>query len=95
MDYIEQLEVQIVQQEKSILSATRAEILEESTAIVINCRYIAKLDVLLAFAKMAIEQHYVRPILNNGYISRSIAETLLDITEKTRLSYQPYFFFVV
>lgn len=68
MDNIEQLEARIVQQEKNILGATRAEILEESTSIVINCRYIAKLDVLLAFAKMAIEQHYVRPILNRGYV---------------------------
>ncbi|GJJ74160.1 DNA mismatch repair protein MutS [Entomortierella parvispora] len=66
MDCIEQLEGQIVQQEKSILNATRAEILEESTAIVMNCRYIAKLDVLLAFAKMAIEQHYIRPVLNDS-----------------------------
>ncbi|KAG0043092.1 DNA mismatch repair ATPase msh1 [Gryganskiella cystojenkinii] len=64
MDSIERIEAQIVQQEKSILSATRAEILEESTAIVQNCRYIAQLDVLLAFANMMLERHYVRPILN-------------------------------
>ncbi|KAF9129804.1 DNA mismatch repair ATPase msh1 [Mortierella sp. 14UC] len=66
MDSIEKLEAQIVQQEKSILSATRSEILEESTAIVQNCRYIAQLDVLLAFANMMLERHYTRPLLNNS-----------------------------
>ena len=65
MDSIERLEAQIVQQEKSILSAARADILEESTAIVQNCRYIAQLDVLLAFASMMVERHYTRPVLNN------------------------------
>lgn len=65
MDSIERIEAQIVQQEKSILSATRSEILMESTAIVQNCRYIAQLDVLLAFAKMMLERHYVRPNLNS------------------------------
>ncbi|KAF9930445.1 DNA mismatch repair ATPase msh1 [Linnemannia zychae] len=66
MDSIERLEALIVQQEKSILSATRAEILEESTAIIQNCRYIAQLDVLLAFASMMLDRHYTRPILNNS-----------------------------
>lgn len=65
MDSIERLEAQIVQQEKSILSATRSEILQESTAIVQNCRYIAQLDVLMTFAKIMLERQYVRPILNN------------------------------
>jgi DNA mismatch repair ATPase MutS len=62
---IEGLEAQIVQEEKSILSETRADILEESTAIVQNCRYIAQLDVLLAFANLMLERHYTRPVLNN------------------------------
>ncbi|KAF8927698.1 DNA mismatch repair ATPase msh1 [Haplosporangium gracile] len=66
MDSIERLEAQIVQQEKSILNATRADILEESTAIVQNCRYIAQLDVLLAFASMMLERHYTRPVLNDS-----------------------------
>ncbi|KAG0291596.1 DNA mismatch repair ATPase msh1 [Linnemannia gamsii] len=66
MDSIEKLEAQIVQQEKSILNATRADILEESTAIVQNCRYIAQLDVLLSFASMMLERHYTRPVLNNS-----------------------------
>jgi DNA mismatch repair ATPase MutS len=65
MDSIERLEAQIVQEEKSILSATRSDILEESTAIVQNCRYIAQLDVLLAFANTMLERHYSRPHLNN------------------------------
>ncbi|ORZ12963.1 muts domain V-domain-containing protein [Lobosporangium transversale] len=65
MDAIEKLEFQIVQEEKSILSATRSEILEESTAIVQNCRYIAQLDVLVSFAKMMLERRYVRPTLNS------------------------------
>jgi DNA mismatch repair ATPase MutS len=65
MESIERLEAQIVLQEKSILSATRTEILQESTAIVQNCRYIAQLDVLMTFAKMMLERHYVRPILND------------------------------
>ncbi len=65
MDSIERMEAQIVQQEKSILNATRSEILEESTAIVQNCRYIAQLDVLLAFSKIMLERHYTRPTLNN------------------------------
>ncbi|KAG0065569.1 DNA mismatch repair ATPase msh1 [Linnemannia elongata] len=66
MDSIERLEAQIVQQEKSILSAARTDILEESTAIVQNCRYIAQLDVLLAFASMMLERQYTRPVLNNS-----------------------------
>ncbi|KAF9379027.1 DNA mismatch repair ATPase msh1 [Podila verticillata] len=57
MDSIERMEAQIVLQEKSILSATRLEILEESTAIVQNCRYIAQLDVLLAFAQMQCDRN--------------------------------------
>ncbi|KAG0329985.1 DNA mismatch repair ATPase msh1 [Dissophora globulifera] len=70
MESIERMEAQIVQEEKSILSATRAEILEESTAIVQNCRYLAQLDVLLAFSKMMLERHYIRPTLNSS--TRSI-----------------------
>ncbi|KAF8934828.1 DNA mismatch repair ATPase msh1, partial [Dissophora ornata] len=66
MESIERMEAQIVQEEKSILSATRSEILEESKAIVQNCRYIAQLDVLLAFSKMMLERHYTRPLLNNN-----------------------------
>ncbi|KFH64052.1 DNA mismatch repair protein MutS [Podila verticillata NRRL 6337] len=66
MDSIERMEAQIVLQEKSILSATRLEILEESTAIVQNCRYIAQLDVLLAFAQMQCDRKYVRPVLDNS-----------------------------
>ncbi|KAG0374079.1 DNA mismatch repair ATPase msh1 [Mortierella sp. AD032] len=66
MDSIERLEAQIVQQEKSILSATRSEILEDSAAIVQNCQYIAQLDVLLAFANMMLERNYTRPLLNNS-----------------------------
>ncbi|KAG0026880.1 DNA mismatch repair ATPase msh1 [Podila clonocystis] len=57
MDSIERMEAQIVLQEKSILGATRLEILEESTAIVQNCRYIAQLDVLLAFAQMQCDRN--------------------------------------
>ncbi|KAF9953751.1 DNA mismatch repair ATPase msh1 [Mortierella alpina] len=69
MDSIERMEAQIVQQEKSILNATRSEILEESTAIVQNCRYIAQLDVLLAFSKIMLERQYTRPTLNNSTLS--------------------------
>ncbi|KAF9948057.1 DNA mismatch repair ATPase msh1 [Mortierella alpina] len=69
MDSIERMEAQIVQQEKSILNATRSEILEESTAIVQNCRYIAQLDVLLAFSKIMLERQYTRPILNHSTLS--------------------------
>ncbi|KAF9987516.1 DNA mismatch repair ATPase msh1 [Mortierella antarctica] len=65
MDSIERMEAQIVQQEKSILNATRSEILEESTAIIQNCRYIAQLDVLLAFSKIMLERQYTRPVLND------------------------------
>ncbi|KAF9300955.1 DNA mismatch repair ATPase msh1 [Mortierella antarctica] len=57
MDSIDRIEAQIVLQEKSILGATRLEILEESTAIVQNCRYIAQLDVLLAFAQMQCDRN--------------------------------------
>ncbi|KAK3845756.1 MAG: DNA mismatch repair protein MutS, partial [Linnemannia gamsii] len=63
---VPRLEAQIVQQEKSILSATRSEILEDSAAIVQNCRYLAQLDVLLAFANMMLERNYTRPLLNNS-----------------------------
>ncbi|KAG0363693.1 DNA mismatch repair ATPase msh1 [Gamsiella multidivaricata] len=66
MESIERMEAQIVQEEKSILSATRLEILEESTAIIQNCRYLAQLDVLLSFAYMMLERHYTRPVLNQG-----------------------------
>ncbi|KAF9097514.1 DNA mismatch repair ATPase msh1 [Mortierella sp. AD031] len=66
MDSIERLETRIVLEEKSILSATRNEILKESAAIVQNCRYIAQLDVLLAFASMMLDRHYTRPQLNNS-----------------------------
>ncbi|KAI1306267.1 DNA mismatch repair ATPase msh1 [Mortierella claussenii] len=66
METIERLEIQIVQEEKSILNATRAEILEESTAIVQNCRYIAQLDVIHAFSKMMLERQYTRPILDDS-----------------------------
>ncbi|KAG0206521.1 DNA mismatch repair ATPase msh1 [Mortierella sp. GBA30] len=69
MESIERMEAQIVMQEKSILSATRSEILEESTAIIQNCRYIAQLDVLLAFAKTMLERHYTRPVLNSSELS--------------------------
>ncbi|KAF9283898.1 DNA mismatch repair ATPase msh1 [Mortierella alpina] len=69
MDSIERMEAQIVQQERSILNATRSEILEESTAIVQNCRYIAQLDVLLAFSKIMLERQYTRPTLNNSTLS--------------------------
>ncbi|KAF9109420.1 DNA mismatch repair ATPase msh1 [Mortierella sp. AM989] len=65
MDAIDRTEWQIIKEEKSILSATREEILEESTAIVQNCRLLAQLDVLLAFSKIKIDRHYIRPILNN------------------------------
>jgi DNA mismatch repair ATPase MutS len=65
MDSIESTEAQIVQEEKGILSATRSEILKESTTIVQNCRQIAQLDVLLAFSKMMLERHYTRPVLND------------------------------
>ncbi|KAF9366468.1 DNA mismatch repair ATPase msh1 [Mortierella sp. NVP85] len=66
MDSIEWTEAQIIQEEKGILSATRSEILEESTTIVQNCRQIAQLDVLLAFSKMMLERHYTRPVLNDS-----------------------------
>ncbi|KAF9340832.1 DNA mismatch repair ATPase msh1, partial [Mortierella sp. AD094] len=64
MDMIERMELQIIQEEKSILSATRSEILEESTAIVQNCRLLAQLDVLLSFSKIMLERRYIRPVLN-------------------------------
>ncbi|KAF9572789.1 DNA mismatch repair ATPase msh1 [Mortierella alpina] len=70
MDLIERMEAQIVQEEMSILNATRSEILEESTAIVQNCRYIAQLDVLLAFSKIMLERQYTRPVLNDSTLSR-------------------------
>ncbi|KAG0013052.1 DNA mismatch repair ATPase msh1, partial [Entomortierella chlamydospora] len=66
MDMIERMEFQIIQEEKSILSATRSEILEESTAIIQNCRLLAQLDVLLAFSKIILERHYTRPVLNTS-----------------------------
>ncbi|KAF9181269.1 DNA mismatch repair ATPase msh1 [Haplosporangium sp. Z 11] len=68
MESIERIEAQIVQKEKSILNATRSEILEESAAIVQNCRYIAQLDVLLSFAKTMLDRHYTRPVLNNRQV---------------------------
>ncbi|KAF9426097.1 DNA mismatch repair ATPase msh1 [Podila epigama] len=71
MDSIERLESQIVLEEKGILKATRVEhfilfnkILEESAAIIQNCRYIAQLDVLLNFARIQRDRHYIRPTLN-------------------------------
>ncbi|KAG0234186.1 DNA mismatch repair ATPase msh1 [Actinomortierella wolfii] len=64
LDNIERLESQIVQHERSILSATRLEILEDSAAILSNCRAMAQLDVLLCFAKLALRHQYVRPHLN-------------------------------
>ncbi|KAF9980900.1 DNA mismatch repair ATPase msh1, partial [Modicella reniformis] len=66
MDSLERMEAQIVQEERSILSATRSEILEESMVIIQNCRHIAQLDVLLAFSKMMLERHYTRPALSTS-----------------------------
>ncbi|KAG0245711.1 DNA mismatch repair ATPase msh1 [Mortierella sp. GBA43] len=73
MDSIESTEAQIVQEEKGILNATRSEILEDSTAIIQNCRLIAQLDVLLAFSKMMLERQYVRPVLHNGLKSTVVS----------------------
>ncbi|KAF9586684.1 DNA mismatch repair ATPase msh1 [Lunasporangiospora selenospora] len=66
MESIERTESDIILEEKSILQATRSEILEESAAIIQNCRFIAELDVLLAFANITVERHYVRPVLNQS-----------------------------
>ncbi|KAF9155168.1 DNA mismatch repair ATPase msh1 [Actinomortierella ambigua] len=70
LDSIERLEFQIVQQERSILSATRAEILEDSAEILANCQTMAQLDVLLCFAKLALQHSYVRPQLNGSNLTR-------------------------
>ncbi|KAG0254234.1 DNA mismatch repair ATPase msh1 [Mortierella polycephala] len=78
MESIERIEAQIVQEEKSILNATRSEILEESAAIIQNCRYIAQLDVLLAFAKTMLDRHYTRPALNNRQVLTSVKSTVVS-----------------
>ncbi|KAF9432470.1 DNA mismatch repair ATPase msh1, partial [Entomortierella beljakovae] len=66
MDTIERMEGQIIQEEKNVLTAVRSDILEESTAIIQNCRLLAQLDVLLSFAKVKVVRRYCRPILNNS-----------------------------
>ncbi|KAF9199177.1 DNA mismatch repair ATPase msh1 [Haplosporangium sp. Z 27] len=66
LDTIERMEVQIIQEEKSILNSTRAEILEESAAIIQNCRMLAQLDVLLAFSKVMLEHNFIRPVMNSS-----------------------------
>lgn len=40
------------------------QILEESDAIIRDCRILAKLDVLSSFGFLALQQAYVRPLLN-------------------------------
>ncbi|KAF9182000.1 DNA mismatch repair ATPase msh1 [Haplosporangium sp. Z 767] len=78
MESIERIEAQIVQKEKSILNATRSEILEESAAIVQNCRYIAQLDVLLSFAKTMLDRHYTRPVLNNRQVPTGVKSIVVS-----------------
>lgn len=61
-------EEKILTIETQIFNALVEELSESIPAIQINSNLIAKLDVLMSFAKTSAENRYVRPVVNDGEV---------------------------
>lgn len=61
-------EEKILSLETQIFNELVLELAEYIPAIQVNSNLIAKLDVLMSFAKASQENHYVRPVINDGEI---------------------------
>lgn len=81
-------EEKILTIETQIFNDLVAELTEFIPAIQINSNLIAKLDVLMSFAKTSAENHYVRPVVNDGEVidikqgRHPVIEKQLPIGEK-------------
>lgn len=61
-------EEKILSLETQIFNELVLELAEYIPAIQVNSNLIAKLDVLMSFAKASQENHYVRPVINDGEV---------------------------
>ncbi len=61
-------EEKILSLETQIFNGLVLELAEYIPAIQVNSNLIAKLDVLMSFAKASQENHYVRPVINDGEV---------------------------
>lgn len=61
-------EEKILSLETQIFNELVLELAEYIPAIQVNSNLIAKLDVLMSFAKTSQENHYVRPVVNDGEV---------------------------
>jgi DNA mismatch repair protein MutS len=61
-----QAEEKTVAQEYELFDRLRQKVASHATALQENARWIAVLDCLLAFAELANEQHYCRPVIDDS-----------------------------
>ena len=83
-----QAEEKMVALEYQLFDQLRQKVASHATALQENARLLATLDCLLAFAELASEQHYCRPIINDGLLidikdgRHPVVEKLLPFGEK-------------
>jgi DNA mismatch repair protein MutS len=83
-----QAEEKIVALEYELFDRLRQKVAGQATALQENARWLAAFDCLLAFAELASEQHYCRPVMNEGLVidikdgRHPVVEKLLPFGEK-------------
>jgi DNA mismatch repair protein MutS len=83
-----QAEEKMVALEYELFDHLRQKVAGQATALQENARLMAALDCLLAFAELSTEQHYCRPVINDGLTinikdgRHPVVEKLLPFGEK-------------
>ncbi|MDZ7289605.1 MAG: DNA mismatch repair protein MutS [candidate division KSB1 bacterium] len=83
-----QAEEKMVAMEYELFDRLRQKVAGQATALQENARWIAVLDCLLAFAELASEQHYCRPVIDDSLVieikdgRHPVVEKLLPFGEK-------------
>jgi DNA mismatch repair protein MutS len=83
-----QAEEKMVALEYELFDHLRQKVAGQATALQENARLMAVLDCLLAFAELSTEQHYCRPVINDGLTinikagRHPVVEKLLPFGEK-------------